>query len=417
MTMTLNARRISCILFSVTGLVSSGAAVSCGKTERTSTKKISSGSVVGDKVINGVRTQLKVRQAATQDAIFNYLSAAGASSSLLNFEGIPDLLPLSAESIAFAKLSYGLSKEIATLEGTYSFAVTPATEHALKIRASIVRYSMFYGRLFSNLDTASSTLKAEFARAFSFGFISGFPSAGLSSDAATAGLTEILDCVLMGIADAKWDDAALLNVYSAFSTGALSGLKSTSLDAVARSTLVDKIVGDSHTKLKDNKSSKELKLTALLTKMSSEIGLLKTAGFSAGDIPAVLVALVTSGLTALKANETAFETDSKNASGLVSREVLKNFADSMSNAELAETFKAMAAAFVSEFQTINKTLPADFADGVKAKMNEAIQASSVSDSKKSDAVCATDKGIAKAVTGTDPDPPATCTPSPTLAHE
>ncbi|NBX17482.1 MAG: hypothetical protein EBR09_08975 [Proteobacteria bacterium] len=417
MTITLSARRICCALLSVAGVALSGTAVSCGKTERTSTKRISSGSVVGDQVINGVRTQLKIRQAATQDAIFNYLSAAGVSSSLLNLEGIPNLLPLSAESIAFAKLSYGLSKEIAALEGTYSFAVTPATEHALKIRASIVRYSMFYGRQFSNLDTASNPLKAEFARAFSFGFISGFPSAGLSSDAATAGLTEVLDSLLSGIADTKWDDAALLNVYGAYATGALSGLKSTSLDAAARSTLVDKIVGDSYTKLKDNKTSKELRLTALLTKMSSEIGLLKTAGFSAGDIPNALVAIVTSGLTALKANETAFETDSKNASGLVSREVLKNFSDSMSNAELAEIFKAVAAAFVAEFKTINKTLPADFADGVKAKMNEAIQASSVGDSKKSDAVCATDKGITKAVTGTDPDPPATCTPAPALVPE
>jgi hypothetical protein len=157
---------------------------SCGGTGAVTPPRIASGNALRDKIINGVRVQLKMRKIASQETIQSYLTSANSSASNLSIAGRGPMLALSAESLNTSQIVYGLIREIARLGDKYSFAIAAPSDDALALRASLIRYTMVYGRIFSGVDSSPSVSKAEFVRAFSYGIVSGFPGEGL--DATTA---------------------------------------------------------------------------------------------------------------------------------------------------------------------------------------------------------------------------------------
>jgi hypothetical protein len=406
-------RNCFCLALAAVSIFSIIIIASCGETGAVTPERISSGNMLRDKIINGLRVQLKIRQVASQEAIQAYLSAANTAGATLSFNDQTAVLPLSVDIQNLSQIAFGLIREMGKLGSSYSFASETPAEEVIKIRTSVVRYFLVYSRIFGGLDSSQVGAKAEFIRASSFGFVSGFPSEGLSDSLKKSGLDWLVDSLMTGIADTKWSDSSLLAAYSAYSLGALSGLGSTSLPAEERQKVSSKIYDDSLKKIADLKVTPEQKISSVSSKTAVQIALLKRGGFSAAEIPDAAAAIIAKGIAALgEIPSIALESEIKVLANMISGKTIESFSESMTSDELTAVYKMIASSLLDAYKTKANSLPDGFGAEIEAKMAEGINSSAANAAGKTAANTGITKGISKVVTGTDPDV-ATPTPTPT----
>lgn len=268
--------------------------------ENMSPPKISTGSALGDKLVNAMRTQLKVRLFLTEDVIASYLKQAVASGESMSFDGLEFRAPLSADARNYARIVYGLVREMDKLNSVYSFGNAGIDEQSKKLRESILKLVLTYSRVFTNADLASAEKRAELGFASGYAAVAGFPASGLSDALKEAGLKEIKTSVFAAIKNAKWSSSESLSIFPDTAAALLIGTKRIELSKDLRITIVGDFSESSGNAIKDLETTEtSVKIRSVTEKTCLLLGLLKSAGFAAQDLPDAAEPIIEDDFTSL----------------------------------------------------------------------------------------------------------------------
>ncbi len=371
--------------------------VSCGHAENVSPPKISTGNVLGDKLINAMRVQLKVRLFLNEDVIASYLKQAVASGESLSFDGLDFRAPLSSDAKAYARIVFGLIREIDKLSSVYSYGNASIDAQSKKLRENIIKLALTYTRVFTQADYASSGKKAELGFATAYASVAGFPALGLSDALKEAGLKEIEAAVLAAVAAAKWSPLESATNYPDTASALLIGLRGIELTKDLRITIMGDFSLNSGNVIKeldkDNAAFIPVRIQSVISKAALYLGLLKGAGFTGQELPDAVEPLLEKSITLL--HEISAEKLTESTLTFATR-IVDVSAASLTSVQAEESqlfYKKLSYRLIKDYKEKATTLPDGFASQIQTTMTARINASALDNSRKSAAVTGTGEGV------------------------
>lgn len=387
------------------------ATVSCGREENMSPPKISTGNAMGDKLINAMHVQLKVRLFLKEDVIASYLKQSVVSGESLSFDGLDFRAPLSADAKAYARIVFGLIREIDKLSSVYSYGNADMDAQSKKLRENIVKLALTYTRVFTQADYASSGKKAELGFATAYASVAGFPALGLSDALKEAGLKEIETAVLAAVAAAKWSPSESVTIYPDTASALLIGLRGIELTKDLRIKIMGDFslnTGNAINELeKDNAAFITARIQSVIAKTSLYLGLLKNAGFTEQEVPDAVEPLLEKTISLL--HEISAEKLTESTLTFATRivDVTSPFLASVQAEEAKQFCRKLSYRLIKDYKEKATTLPDGFVSQVQTTMTSRINSSSLVDSIKTAAVTGIEEGVTQIQDELNPpaDPP------------